>query len=82
MIMKRIEILYFGLLKQAAGCANESVQTDAQTALELYRERASTLAFDYPEASAKFALNESFCQPEAALDDGDTLAIMPPMAGG
>ena len=33
-------------------------------------------------ADALFAVNQAFAGPEAALQDGDEVALMPPVSGG
>lgn len=80
--MKQITILYFGQLRQAAGLAEDQVQSAATTPRELLAEQATMRGFSYHESSLRFARNEAFCPADATLADGDTIAFMPPMAGG
>jgi molybdopterin converting factor subunit 1 len=35
-----------------------------------------------PDAVIAFAVNREFAKPETALNDGDEVAVIPPVAGG
>lgn len=80
--MINVTILYFGQLRQAAATGEEQVRTPARTPGDLIEERAQLLGFAYHASTVRFARNESFCAADAPLADGDTVAFMPPMAGG
>ena len=80
--MKQITILYFGLLREAAGCAEEHVSTEVTTAGELFDERAAIHGIQTAVENLKVARNEVFCSFNETLADGDVIAFMPPMAGG
>lgn len=80
--MKQVTILYFGLLREAAGCTEETVETDAASVQALFLERAGVHGIDIADVQLKFARNEVFCSPDEPVSNGDTIACMPPMAGG
>jgi molybdopterin synthase catalytic subunit len=49
------------------------------------RDAAKRLEADYPDLSLKGALcavNERYVSPDTALQEGDTLALLPPVSGG
>ena len=80
--MSQVTILYFGRLREDAGTHQEEVSTAASTIADLIRERAQTLDFPYKIQSLRFARNEALCPADESIHDGDTIAFMPPMAGG
>jgi len=80
--MKRITVLYFAQLKAQAGCAEEYLETDAESVGEVFHERRSVHGWPLPADCVRFARNEEFCRPGDPFADGDTIAIMPPMSGG
>ena len=80
--MIQITILYFGQLRQNAGIARESVSTEAATLAELWEDRSKALGFTFSRKSLRFARNEDLCDPDSRIQNGDTIAFMPPMAGG
>jgi molybdenum cofactor guanylyltransferase len=79
---RRIRVRYFALLREQAGRSAEELQTSARTALELYQElrRARGLGLD-PER-LRVAVNDEFGEWGTRLTDGDTVAFLPPVAGG
>ena len=65
-----------------APVAAEALQTEARTPQELYqqlqRERGLTLAPQF----LRVAVNDEFGDWQQPLADGDTIAFLPPVAGG
>lgn len=79
--MTRIRIEYFAILREHVGKSAEEVQTDAGTAGELFAELADRYAF--PQMNPmKVAINEEFGEWDAVLAEGDSIAFIPPVAGG
>ena len=79
--MKTINIEYFAILREHAGLDREELQTDAATAAELFAELSGRYSF--PELnSVKVAINEEFSDWNAALNEGDVVVYIPPVAGG
>jgi len=79
---RRLKVRYFALLREQAGRGSEALQTCARTPQELYeqlqRERGLTLAPQF----LRVAVNDEFGDWQQALADGDTVAFLPPVAGG
>lgn len=78
----KIQIEYFALLKDQSGQASETIDSDAATPSELYRELAERHSFTLPESTLKVAVNEDFADWGDRLSDGDTVVFIPPVAGG
>ncbi len=79
--MTRVKIEYFAILREHVGKSVEEVQTEAGTAQELFDELAERYAFPQMN-SMKVAINEEFSDWSAVLVDGDSIAFIPPVAGG
>ncbi len=79
--MTQVRIEYFAILREHIGKNAEEVQTEAGTAGELFEELAARYAF--PEMNhMKVAINEEFGEWDTVLGDGDSIAFIPPVAGG
>ena len=76
-----IRVQYFAILRERAGVAAETVETDAATAEALYRELAARHRFP-PLQSIKVAINDEFRDWHSPLADGDSVVFIPPVAGG
>jgi molybdopterin synthase catalytic subunit len=80
----RVRVLFFGVLKDIVGAAEELVEVAPDTTLaglfETYSERFETLRDKRP--SILFARNREFSTPEAVLADNDEIAFLPPVSGG
>ena len=79
-----IRVLFFGLLKDITGRAEESYSApEGATAGSLFDD----YALRFPvlaglRASILLAVNQSFAQPAQILSDGDEVAFLPPVSGG
>ena len=81
LIMIRVRVEFFAVLRERAGTDSEHVETGAGTAAELFAELAGRYAF--PEiGSMKVAINQEFADWNSCLADGDSVVFIPPVAGG
>ena len=80
----RIEVLYFAVLRERAGCAREALElpdgADVRAARAAVAER-------HPEIAAllsrvQTAVNRTQARDATILHDGDEVALLPPVAGG
>ena len=79
---KSVHVSYFAILREQRGLGTEEVSTDAATAADLYEELRARHGFTLPGSRVRVAVNDDF-QPWAfAVRDGDSLAVLPPVAGG
>ena len=81
MTTRNIKVEYFAVLREHAGKPHEQLSTTAATPADLYAELHERYRF--PELqSLKVAINDDFSDMQAALNDGDTVVFIPPVAGG
>jgi len=79
-----IRVLFFGQLKDVAGCASDSVDlAEGATLADLlahYEKKAPRLKDFLP--STAIALNQKFAFPASRLKENDEVALLPPVSGG
>ena len=80
--MKTVQVQYFALLREQAGCGEESIATAASTPAVLYEELKNLRGFTFARERLRVALNGDFATWDAPLIDGARVAFMPPFAGG
>ncbi|MGH9491865.1 MAG: molybdenum cofactor biosynthesis protein [Terriglobales bacterium] len=80
----RIRVLFFGQLKDVAGCAADSVALgEGATLADLlshYAKKVPRLKEFLP--STALSLNQEYASPAAPLKDNDEVALLPPVSGG
>lgn len=81
-MLKKINVLYFAILREQAQKEQEIHETHAQNPAELYAELQAIYHFDLPKERLRAAVNHAFCTWETELHDGDTVAFIPPVSGG
>ena len=80
-----VRVLYFAGLREAFGCAGESIDLPAEvTTVAALRDLLVGQGRE-KLASAKnlrCAVNQEMAGPEVAIKDGDEVAFFPPVTGG
>jgi molybdopterin converting factor subunit 1 len=80
----KINVLLFGACREAAGAGELSCDlaapVDVAGAWDEIKTRFPNL--EKFERSALFAVNEEHARKDQPLEDGDTLAVFPPVSGG
>ena len=79
---RRVHVQYYAVLRERAGIAGETVETDASDAAALYDEVSERHALAFPRAMLRVAVNDEFAEWSRALADGDRVVFIPPVAGG
>ena len=79
---RTIRVFYFAILREKAGCGEEQVTTSAESARDLFQELAARYEFGIEVDRLKVVINEVFSDWSSPLSDGDTIAFVPPVAGG
>lgn len=80
--MPRLRLRYYATLREAAGRAEEMVDTRAATPAALYAELALRHGFALGRAQLQVAVNSAFADWDRALAEGDEVVFIPPVAGG
>jgi molybdopterin converting factor subunit 1 len=81
-VKKTVRVRYFAILREQRGLDEEAVATGASTAAEVYEELRARHRFTLPPGRLRVAINDDFAPWAAEVGDGDTLAFLPPVAGG
>jgi molybdopterin converting factor subunit 1 len=80
----QVRVLFFGVLKDIVGCAEETLEVAPQSTVgsvyESFSRRFETLRDKRP--SILFARNREFSSAEAVLSEDDEIAFLPPVSGG
>lgn len=78
----KIHVTYYALLRQERGLSQETVDSQAKTVGELFSELKALHGFKLSEVQVKAAVNAQVASWDAPLCDGDTVLLIPPVAGG
>ena len=80
----RVRVLFFGILKEMVGCGAEDVEfpegTDLRTIFGAYAGRYPALGA--MGRSIVIARNRQFAEPSTKAQEGDEIALLPPVSGG
>ncbi|MBA4136023.1 MAG: molybdopterin synthase sulfur carrier subunit [Opitutus sp.] len=77
-----IEVRFFAMLREQAGCSSTTVATTAANAAALYAELQQRHGLTFPVALLRVAINDRYAHLTDALSDGDRVVFIPPVAGG
>lgn len=78
----KFKVLYFGLLAERRGKAEEMVESSATTAAKLYAELDATHGLGLATTDFRVAVNDEFAAWNDEIESGDAIALLPPMSGG
>ena len=82
----QVRVLYFGILREAAGIPEEQVELDESSTagdlLRILRARASNRDMDSVWESLAVAVNREYASAADTLHEGDEVALLPPVSGG
>lgn len=79
---KRLALEHYALFRDARGTSAETVTTRAATPRELFSELGLDAACPLDPAWLKVAINDAFASWDTALQAGDRVVFIAPMAGG
>ena len=80
--MTRVRVLYFASLRDAAGCAEEDVDTSAADLASLYAELQARHQLPFPQRQLRVAVDGDFVPWGTSLREGSQVAFLPPVSGG
>jgi sulfur-carrier protein len=82
----KIKLLYFARLRETFGLATETVELASGTVADLLavlRARGEPWSNELSgERAFRVAVNQDIVGLESTLDDGDEVAVFPPVTGG
>jgi MoaE-MoaD fusion protein len=84
MTIVRVKVLFFGMLKDIVGRAEDHIEVADDARVESVFTR---YAREFPrltdlQSSIVLACNQEFCDRSAAIREGDEIAFLPPVSGG
>src|SRR5579871_3798480 len=84
MTIVRVKVLFFGMLRDIVGRAEEHIELADGAKLDSLFQR---YAREFPrladfESSIVLARNHQFSERSAAVEEGDEIAFLPPVSGG
>ena len=79
---KHLTVRYFAGFREHAGIEQETVELDVETAGDLFTRLAHRHGSQEPLGHCKVAINDEMADWDSALNDGDTVLLFPPVAGG
>ena len=80
--MKTITVRYFAMFREHAGVSEETLETAAETAHDVFEETRSRHGSSEPNGHCKVAINDHMADWNTPVKNGDTVLLFPPVAGG
>jgi molybdopterin synthase sulfur carrier subunit len=80
--MKTIKVCYFAMFREHAGVAEETLTLEAATAHDVFEQTRLRHGSDEPNGHCKVAINDHMANWDTPVNDGDTVLLFPPVAGG
>jgi len=79
---KSITVRYFAIFREHAGMDEETVTLEAETASDVFEKLKDRHGSSEPLGHCKVAINDQMADWSSAVNDGDTVLLFPPVAGG
>ena len=80
--MKTIKVCYFAMFREHAGVAEETLTLEVATARDVFEQTRLRHGSDEPNGHCKVAINDHMADWDTPVNDGDTVLLFPPVAGG
>jgi molybdopterin converting factor subunit 1 len=82
MSSKKVNLLYFSVLKEQIQKREESLDIDVETAEDVYEFISDKYDLDLMIDSLRVAINEDFRDWNHPIETGDEVVFIPPVSGG
>jgi molybdopterin converting factor subunit 1 len=79
---KTIRVRYFAGFREHAGTAEETLTLPVETVRDVFDSLRHRHGSGEPHPHCKVAINDEMTDWNAAVQDGDTVLLFPPVAGG
>lgn len=79
---RTVHVHLYAILREQTGQSTLAMETPAHTARDVYKELAHRFNLAWPAERFRVALNNTFCQWDHPVREGDALHVIPPVAGG
>jgi molybdopterin converting factor subunit 1 len=80
--LKTITVRYFAMFREQAGVDEETLSLDATTAADVFEHTKPRHGSSEPAGHCKVAINDEMADWTSPIEDGDTVLLFPPVAGG
>lgn len=80
--MISVTVRYFAMFREHAGVAEETLTLNVATAADVFRATRERHGSTEPNGHCKVAINDVMASWDSAVNDGDTVLLFPPVAGG
>ncbi len=79
---KTITVRYFAAFREHAGTTEETLALSVATARDVFDKLRDRHGSSEPLGHCKVAINDELVDWDATVNDGDTVLLFPPVAGG
>ena len=79
---KTLTVRYFAAFRERAGIDEEIITHAADTARDVFELLKTRHGSSEPLRHRKVAINDEMADWDAPVNDGDTILLFPPVAGG
>ena len=80
--MKTITVRYFAMFREHAGIDQETLTIEADTAADVFAATSERHGSQEPSGHCKVAINDVMADWDSPVNEGDTVLLFPPVAGG